>query len=103
MAGGEVRRSPDGDLECCCAECGAVPVDADDLAALMLDENWLHRRLRAALNIESDGGSTTLAGGRVDAWSCREDAVVLTRDIRSACGESPGCWIACEPPTAWCM
>ncbi|WP_347252769.1 hypothetical protein [Dokdonella sp.] len=82
MNGGEVRRSRDGDLECCCAECGAVPVDADDLAALMLDENWLHRRLRAALNIESDGGSVTLAAGAWMLGHAGKTPVVLTRDIR---------------------
>ena len=31
MNSGEVRRGRDGDLECCCSECGAVPVDADEL------------------------------------------------------------------------
>lgn len=82
MNGGEVRRSPDGDLECCCAECGAVPVDADDLAALMLDENWLHRRLRAALNIESDGGSAALAAGAWMLGHAGKTPVVLTREIR---------------------
>ena len=82
MNGGEVRRSRDGNLECCCAECGAVPLDADDLAALMLDENWLHRRLRAALNIESDGGSAALAAGAWMLGHAGKAPVVLTRDIR---------------------
>jgi len=82
MAGGEVRRGRDGCLECWCVECGAVPVDADDLAALMLDENWLHRRLRAALDIESDGGSAALAAGAWMLGHAGKTPVVLTRDIR---------------------
>ncbi|MBL0041165.1 MAG: hypothetical protein IPP28_09015 [Xanthomonadales bacterium] len=82
MNGGEVRRSRDGELECCCAECGAVPVDADDLAAFMLDDHWLHRKLRAALDVQSDGGSATLT---TSAWllgQAGNTPVVLTRDIR---------------------
>lgn len=82
MNGGEVRRGRDGDLECCCAECGAVPVDADDLAAFVLDDHWLHRKLRAVLDIQSDGGSATLT---VSTWMLGHAGkipVVLTRDIR---------------------
>ena len=82
MNGGEVRRNRDGDLECCCSECGAVPVDVDDLAAFTLDEHWLHRKLRAALDIQSDGGSSQLAPSAWMLGVARKVPVVLTRDIR---------------------
>ncbi len=81
IAGGEVRRGRDGGLECCCVECGSVSVDPDDLTAFALDDQWLHRKLRAALDVDSDGGSTTLAAG---AWMLGRSGkmpVVLTRDI----------------------
>jgi hypothetical protein len=82
MNGGEVRRSCDGDLECCCSECGAVPVDVDDMAAFTLDEHWLHRKLRAALDIQSDGGSAALTTGVWMLGHAGKAPVVLTRDIR---------------------
>ena len=60
MNGGEVRRSPDGDLECCCAQCGAVPVDADDLEEQTLIR--LNRdELRAAL---MQGNAELFEGGQ---------------------------------------
>ncbi len=34
---------------CQCPECGPVAVEADDMAALALDEEWLRRKLRLAL------------------------------------------------------
>ena len=82
MNGGEVRSGRDGDLECCCSECGAVPVDVDDLAAFTLDEHWLHRKLRAALDIQSDGGSSQLAPSAWMLGVAGKVPVVLTRDIR---------------------
>ena len=82
MNGGEVRLNRAGDLECCCSECGAVPVDADELAAFTLDEHWLHRKLRSALDIQSDGGSSQLAPSAWMLGVAGKVPVVLTRDIR---------------------
>lgn len=82
MNGGEVRRSSDGGLECCCSECGAVPVDAEDMAAFALEDHWLHRKLRAALDIESYGGSAALTTGAWMLGYAGKTPVVLTRDIR---------------------
>lgn len=81
MAGGEVRRGRDGCLECCCVDCGPVSVDPDDLTAFALDDQWLHRKLRAALDIDSDGGSTMLTAGAWMLGSSGKTPVVLTRDI----------------------
>ena len=81
IAGGEVRRCRDGGLECCCVECGPVSVDPDDLTAFALDDLWLHRKLRAALDIESDGGSMTLTAGAWMLGRSGKTPVVLTRDI----------------------
>lgn len=79
---GEVRRDGNGELECCCPECGAVAVDADDLAAVALDDHWLHRNLRAAQDIQSEGGSAHLAGGVWLLGTAAKQPVVLTRDIQ---------------------
>lgn len=79
---GDVRRSSDGGLECCCPECGPVPVDAHDLMAFKLDEDWLHRKLRAALDIQSDGGASALVAGAWMLGVAGKVPVVLTRDIR---------------------
>jgi hypothetical protein len=81
LNGGDLRRGGNGELECCCPECGAVPVDAEDLAAVALDDHWLHRNLRAAQDIQSDGGSVLLAGGVWLLGTAGKLPVVLTRDI----------------------
>jgi hypothetical protein len=81
LHGGEVRRSDDGGLECCCSACGAVPVDADDLTAFALDEHWLHRKLRAAQDIQSDSCPEHLADGVWALGIAEKQPVVLTRDL----------------------
>lgn len=81
LNGGEVRSDGSNGLECCCPECGTVPVDADDLAAWALDDHWLHRKLRAALDIQTDSGSVVLADGVWRLGDMRKTPVVLTRDI----------------------
>lgn len=80
-SGGEVRRGRDGDLVCCCVECGPVSVDLDELTALVLDDHWLHRKLRAALDIDSDGGSSALTAGAWMLGRSGKAPVVLTREI----------------------
>lgn len=52
-----------GGRACHCPECGPVSVAADDVAALVLDEDWLRQKLRLALEIESRDGVDDLGGG----------------------------------------
>jgi len=78
---GEVRVVANGGWVCCCLTCGAVPVDADDLAAFALDEHWLHRNLRSAQDIQTDIGSVALAEGVWLLGSAKKTPVALTRDI----------------------
>ncbi len=78
---GEVRVDGNGDWECCCPDCGAVPVDADDLAAFALDYQWLHRKLRSAHDIHSDGGAKQLTDGVWLLGRTKKMPVVLARDI----------------------
>ena len=42
-----------GGRMCRCPECGPVAVEANDGAAVALDEEWLRQKLRLALDIES--------------------------------------------------
>lgn len=69
-----------GGLMCRCPDCGPVAVDRDDGASLALDENWLRRKLRAALEINSHDGIDDLGG---DVWrlgNARSVPVLLARD-----------------------
>ena len=78
---GEVRVDGNGEWECCCPDCGAVPVDVDDLAAFALDDQWLHRKLRSAHDIHSDGGAKQLTDGVWMLGRTKNMPVVLARDI----------------------
>ena len=66
---------------CHCPECGQVPVHADDLAALELDEEWFRAKLRLALDINSRDGIIDLGG---DVWhlgDARSAPVLLARSL----------------------
>ncbi|PLT16375.1 hypothetical protein [Ralstonia mannitolilytica] len=70
-----------GGRTCHCPECGPVAVAADDVAALILDEDWLRQKLRLALGIESRDGIDDLGG---DVWrlgEARRAPVLLARDL----------------------
>lgn len=70
-----------GGRSCYCPECGPVPVAADDVAALVLDEDWLRQKLRLALEIESRDGVDDLGGGVWRLGDSRRSPVLLARDI----------------------
>ncbi len=70
-----------GGRTCHCPECGPVPVAADDVAALVLDEDWLRQKLRLALEIESRDGVDDLGGGVWRLGDSRRSPVLLARDI----------------------
>ena len=66
---------------CQCPECGPVAVEADDMAALALDEDWLRRKLRLALSIESRDGIDALGDGVWRLGDSRCSPVLLARDL----------------------
>lgn len=66
---------------CHCPECGPVAVAADDAAALRLDEDWLRRKLRLALSIESRDGIDALGDGVWRLGAARRSPVLLARDL----------------------
>lgn len=70
-----------GGRTCQCPECGPVSVAADDVAALVLDEDWLRQKLRLALEIESRDGVDDLGGGVWRLGDSRRSPVLLARDI----------------------
>jgi hypothetical protein len=78
---GEVCADPHGGRICRCPECGPVAVEGSDLAAWKLDEEWFHRSLRRALDIQSHDGVVELAGGVWRLGDARKSPVVLARDL----------------------
>lgn len=70
-----------GARTCHCPECGPVSVSADDVAAMVLDEDWLRQKLRLALEIESRDGVDDLGGGVWRLGDSRRSPVLLARDI----------------------
>lgn len=78
---GQVWADGRGGRVCHCPECGPVALDADDLAAFRLDEEWLRRGLRLALAIDSRDGIDALADGVWRLGDARRAPVVLARDL----------------------
>ena len=66
---------------CRCADCGQVPVEASDGAALALDEDWLRQKMRLALDIESRDDIDDLGDGAWRLGDARRSPVVLARDL----------------------
>lgn len=66
---------------CRCPECGQVPVEAIDGAALALDEDWLRKKMRLALDIESRDDIDDLGDGVWRLGNARSSPVVLARDL----------------------
>lgn len=56
-------------------------VTADDLAAIKLNETWLHKNLRLALEIQSRDGVTEIADGIWRLGNMRRDPVLLARSV----------------------
>ena len=70
-----------GGRMCRCPDCGPVAVDANDGAALALDEDWLRQKLRLALGIESRDGNDDQGGGVWRLGDARRSPIVLARDL----------------------
>ena len=66
---------------CRCPDCGQVPVEASDGAALALDEDWLRQKMRLALDIESRDDIDDLGDGAWRLGNARSSAVVLAREL----------------------
>lgn len=73
-----------GDFErqrCRCPDCGLIPIKSEDLLGILLDEKWLQRRLRLAMNIASQDGVNEIADGIWRIGNARRDPVVLARSL----------------------
>ena len=66
---------------CHCPECDQVSVQADDLAALELDEEWFRAKLRLAMDINSRDGIIDLGSGVWHLGDARRDPVLLARSL----------------------
>ena len=78
---GLLMNDPDTGRVCHCPECGVTNVTADDLAAIRLNETWLHKNLRLALEIQSRDGVTQLDDGVWRLGDMRRDPVILARSV----------------------
>ena len=78
---GQVWADGRGGRVCHCPECGPVALDADDVAAVSLDEAWLRRGLRLALAIDSRDGIDALADRVWRLGDTRRAPAVLARDM----------------------
>ena len=66
---------------CHCPACGSVALNADDLAAIKLDEDWLRQKIRMALSIDSRDDMKEISK---DVWplgKARRAPVLLARNI----------------------
>ncbi|MCW5260663.1 hypothetical protein D5045_10690 [Verminephrobacter eiseniae] len=70
-----------GGRMCRCPDCGPVAVEANDGAALILDEDWLRQKMRLALGIESRDGIDDLGDGVWRLGDARCSPVLLARDL----------------------
>lgn len=78
---GQVWAGGRGGRMCHCPQCGPVPLAAEDLAAVRLDEDWLRRGLRLALGIDSRDAIDSLGDGVWRLGDARRAPVVLARRL----------------------
>lgn len=70
-----------GGLGLHCPECGPVPVASRDMKAWLLDEGWLIRKLRAALNIPVQQEAVPITSGVWRIGIQQRRSVVLARRL----------------------
>lgn len=70
-----------GGLVLHCPECGPVPVASRDMKAWLLDEGWLIRKLRAALNIPVQQEAVPITSGVWRIGDHQRRSVVLARRV----------------------
>lgn len=72
-----------------CPDCGPVDLMPEDLRAYALDDGWIQRNLRLALDIQSRDGIDQLSDGVWRLGDARHSPVVLARRLTSVWKE-PG-------------
>lgn len=64
-----------------CQDCGSVDLLPEDFRAYVLDDGWMQRNLRMALDIQSRDGVDQLSDGVWRLGDARQSPVVLARDL----------------------
>lgn len=64
-----------------CPDCGPVDLMPEDLRAYALDDGWIQRNLRRALDIQSRDGADQLSDGVWRLGDARQSPVVLARNL----------------------
>lgn len=70
-----------GGLELHCPECGPVPMAPRDMKAWLLDEGWLIRKLRAALNVQVQQEAVPITSGVWRIGIHQRRSVLLARRL----------------------
>ncbi len=78
---GQVVADGKGGRLCHCSECGPVQIEPQDMAAVMLNEDWLRQKLRLALEINSRDGIDQVGPGIWRLGDARQGPVILTRSL----------------------
>jgi hypothetical protein len=78
---GQVVGDGKGGRLCQCPECGPVQIVPHDLAAVMLNEDWLRQKLRLALEINSRDGIDQVGPGIWRLGDARQGPVILARSL----------------------
>lgn len=86
---GQVVGDGKGGRLCHCPECGPIQIDPQDLAAVVLNEDWLRKKLRLALEINSRDGIDQVGPGIWRLGDARQGPVILARSL-STLVRTPG-------------
>ena len=78
---GQVVGDGKGGRLCHCPECGTVQIEPQDMAAVMLSEDWLRQKLRLALEINSRDGIDQVGPGIWRLGDARQGPVILARSL----------------------
>lgn len=85
----QVTTNAQGSPQGYCPDCGPVALQPDDLRAYALDDGWMQRSLRLALDIQSRDGIDQLSDGVWRLGNARHTPVVLARRLTTVWKE-PG-------------
>lgn len=78
---GQVVGDGKGGRLCQCPECGPVQIEPQDLAAIVLNEDWLRQKLRLALEINGRDGIDQVGPGIWRLGNARQGSVILARSL----------------------
>lgn len=78
---GQVVGDGKGGRLCQCPECGPIQIEPQDLAAVVLNEDWLRQKLRLALEINSRDGIDQVGPGIWRLGDARQGPVILARSL----------------------